>query len=341
METIKVKRIQYIDMFRGIGILLMIMGHVYFGDLFDKYIHGFHMPMFYFASGYFYKPVFDWMSYRKKIKRIVHSLLLPYMFFACISITILIIKYGISCKVFSLVVFNTSENGLPYFGALWFLTSLFFLEVIYITIQYVFNRNSIITTMVTVLSVIGFAIANLKINILPFGTSASLIGLPFFHLAYIIKNGQGHYMKYFRSLDSIPPFFCIALLLIASVLIQLNGAVNMRTGEYCMQVLFFFNAVIYILGLWNLCRFFTSKFENKAIDSICYIGCNSIVFLCLNQSYIAFVSKMTAFILDSAILSHLLTLVVVTLLLYLTAKIVLSTRLKTIFGQTSNIKKEQ
>lgn len=44
-------RLNYIDCFRAIGICLMIMGHVGFGGHFDKWIHAFHMPMFFFVSG--------------------------------------------------------------------------------------------------------------------------------------------------------------------------------------------------------------------------------------------------------------------------------------------------
>lgn len=47
-------RIEYIDIFRAFGIILMIMGHVKFGSIFNKWIHAFHMPMFFFISGWFY-----------------------------------------------------------------------------------------------------------------------------------------------------------------------------------------------------------------------------------------------------------------------------------------------
>lgn len=48
------KRIQYADLFKIIGILLMVMGHVNFGVFFDHMIHNFHMPMFFWISGYLY-----------------------------------------------------------------------------------------------------------------------------------------------------------------------------------------------------------------------------------------------------------------------------------------------
>ena len=47
-------RLDYVDLFRGIGILLMIMGHVGFGAHFDKFIYAFHVPMFFVISGFLY-----------------------------------------------------------------------------------------------------------------------------------------------------------------------------------------------------------------------------------------------------------------------------------------------
>ena len=65
------KRIEYVDIFRGIGIILMILGHIGYIGIFDKIIrhvgfnvsadivvHAFHMPMFFVVSGFFYsRPV--------------------------------------------------------------------------------------------------------------------------------------------------------------------------------------------------------------------------------------------------------------------------------------------
>ena len=49
-----ISRIEYIDVFKAFEIILMIMGHIGFGSIFDKIIHGSHMPMFFFVSGLLY-----------------------------------------------------------------------------------------------------------------------------------------------------------------------------------------------------------------------------------------------------------------------------------------------
>lgn len=48
----------YIDILKGIGIIMMIAGHTGLLDLLkiDTYVAGFYMPMFFSISGYFFNP---------------------------------------------------------------------------------------------------------------------------------------------------------------------------------------------------------------------------------------------------------------------------------------------
>lgn len=69
---------EVIDVLRGIGILLMVAGHMHFSALFNHYIFSFHMPLFFTVSGYCYRyPEHFAKSLRSKTKK----LLIPYAFF--------------------------------------------------------------------------------------------------------------------------------------------------------------------------------------------------------------------------------------------------------------------
>ena len=71
------KRIDSVDIFKAIGILLMIMGHIGFGGFFSKWIHAFHMPMFFIISGFFissYSPNF--------LNKKILGLIVPYFLLA-------------------------------------------------------------------------------------------------------------------------------------------------------------------------------------------------------------------------------------------------------------------
>ena len=133
----KTNRIEYIDIFRSFGILTMVMGHVGYGKIFDFFIHAFHMPMFFWISGFLFKHKSkSEVSFRTWVLRKAKTLLLPYVVFGaahyflycCINYDAIDIS-----PLVHLVSINT--NGLPICGALWFLTALFFTDVLFFIID--------------------------------------------------------------------------------------------------------------------------------------------------------------------------------------------------------------
>jgi fucose 4-O-acetylase-like acetyltransferase len=64
--TTATKRVAYIDIAKGIGIILVVMGHNDFAlisPFAHKLIYSFHMPMFFFMSGMFFKPEVPFWSF--------------------------------------------------------------------------------------------------------------------------------------------------------------------------------------------------------------------------------------------------------------------------------------
>src|SRR5215217_3297443 len=93
------KRVQYVDIAKGIGIILVVMGHNDFAlisPFAHKLIYSFHMPMFFFMSGMFFKPdvpflTFLWNRFNRILKPFFSILLLIYfasLSFSKISIVI-------------------------------------------------------------------------------------------------------------------------------------------------------------------------------------------------------------------------------------------------------------
>ena len=81
------KRDISIDFVKGIGMFLVIYGHIHTGDNFtNNWVYSFHMPLFFIISGMFIKE-------RKKdenllvfIKKEEKKLLYPYVIFSLISL---------------------------------------------------------------------------------------------------------------------------------------------------------------------------------------------------------------------------------------------------------------
>ena len=125
------KRIEYIDIAKGIGILLVVMGHNDFGlvsPFFYKFIYAFHMPLFFFVSGMFFKAEIPFLTL---VRRRFETLLKPY-------IAIILIIYVMTIS-FTKVNFDTATmrvlksiyaNG-HYIDwvQLWFLPHLFVLNI--------------------------------------------------------------------------------------------------------------------------------------------------------------------------------------------------------------------
>ena len=76
------KRLDYLDVAKGIGILLVILGHCQLGRIGRAHslIYSFHMPLFFFLSGFVYKDYEIKIFLKKKIR----GLLLPVIVFSCI-----------------------------------------------------------------------------------------------------------------------------------------------------------------------------------------------------------------------------------------------------------------
>ena len=136
------QRLPYVDVAKGFAIWLMILGHFNVGDLLHTYIYSFHIPLFFFISGMFFrnnKPFFQ------NLESAVRGLLLPYFFFSIINLSICWISPYLHPELYynmdSIDVYRAAISGifigsdrvtatsfLP-FGPLWFLVALFVVRV--------------------------------------------------------------------------------------------------------------------------------------------------------------------------------------------------------------------
>ena len=311
------QRLDYIDVFRSLGIIAMVMGHISFGGAFDHFIHAFHMPMFFFISGFFYRRrdcgIGEYVG--KKVK----SLLIPYISFGIAHYFVDIILHGFSIKpLIYLFTFNTVS--LPIAGALWFLTALFFTDVFYFLLDR-WNAKWLIIPLVLVGS---FADQPLPYP-LPWALSASFVGLGLYWLGEKSK-------KYEDKLDKLNMNWWHILVVgaITTVLIFVNGYINMREGRYAIVPLFWINALLSVyLGI-SISKMICKTEKIKWLTSI---GRNSIVYVCLNQIVIMVLKKVFSYIQMPTLVSHLLVLVFSLIALYWLAELFTRTKLKVFIGK--------
>ena len=325
----KQARIDYIDLFRAIGIFVMIMGHVTFGGLFDKWIHVFHMPMFFIISGYFYKE----QRFSSLIKKRAKSFLVPYVAFGIIHLIIYFIRIGsIDSHVLYLLLWeNTAENGIPIAGALWFLTAMFFSEVLFKVVQSINGSNVLKTIVSFLIAIVGMACAQYLPFRLPWAIDVGLVGVGFYQIGKLIKEKR-------QKVLGLKFIFSVIGILIFSALGLVNGYVNLRQGYYGIWPLFWINAVCMTISLWNFTRCINGWIEDKGLfqKSISWIrgmGRDSIIFLCLNQLAILFAGDLIGLVIPVGsgmilLAKKILILLIAMIELYFAQKIVMGTKLK-------------
>ena len=76
------KRITWVDMAKGYGMIAVLIGHLVQGGLLGNFVYSFHLPLFFFLSGYLFHPNVGFGTFLKKKAK---SILIPYF---CLGIFI-------------------------------------------------------------------------------------------------------------------------------------------------------------------------------------------------------------------------------------------------------------
>ncbi len=326
----KTDRVGFVDLFRGVGILLMIIGHVGFWGDFSYFSHAFHMPMFFFVTGYFWKQDKLTTFLTKKTR----SLLGPYfvwtLFHFCIWIFIRTDSdQSIGEALYHIFFINTTQ--IPLVG-IWFLTALFWASVIYYFVDLGIKNIKVKALVMACIGIAGNIMPGIYPSRLPWALDAAMVGSVFIFLGVYFRDYHPMKIDFLNiKLKYIIPLACII-----TFVIFLNSEVNMRTGSYGIIPLFWLNSIVSIIVLWNLCRFidgikkypFITIIENE----VRFIGKNSICYLCFNISILLLIQ----FVLECAningILSKLIEFIVILISIHWIS-ILLSGKMKFLIGR--------
>ena len=291
----RIDRITYIDIFKGIGILFMVMGHIGFSSIFDKWIHAFHMPMFFFISGYLSKNISQPNGGgREYILKKIKTLIVPYIsfgFFHFIFWYIVINKMQYHFGLLKNLLW-TNTYTLPIAGALWFLTALFFVDIFYLLIEKFITCNFLKFFIILLISTFGTIETKVFPFRFPYAIDSAFVGIGLFYIGRLVKNHKEE--KIIHSLLNMKVLSIIILTFVVGMLIFLNGYINMRSSKYAFIPLFWINAIFSSIIILNISKFMEKLFAHGIFKLIkkelTFVGSNSIVYVCLNQIVILLIS---------------------------------------------------
>lgn len=139
MNSTNMERVRYIDVAKGIGILLVIIGHTFPGSYVQRVCYSFHMPLFFFISGLCYNH--SKYDFKRLWKIRMRQLLVPLLLFS-------VILYALRYALLRTTYFHL---GLLFPDATWFLFVLFLAEMLG---YFVIDKTPLVAILLGMISVI-------------------------------------------------------------------------------------------------------------------------------------------------------------------------------------------
>lgn len=196
-------RIAWLDICKGLGILLVVLGHSGFPKEVQWWIWSFHMPLFFILSGIVFKAS-KFSSLLGIIKNRSKTLLLPYLVFSIFVLSGYII---IDQEESKFLMHYVPKYGWPAI-ALWFIPVLFLTEILYYTITSLVRSSIWKAIIILSLTLLGYLLSIYKITF-PYKVEVVFTAVFFLYL------GNTVYKKLINRIDdqkNILKIFLIAIL---------------------------------------------------------------------------------------------------------------------------------
>ena len=295
------ERINWIDVARGIGVLLVIYGHGLAATPLRYIIYSFHMPLFFFLSGLvFHKRKNE--KYLSVLKKDFKRILIPYFIFAVISFSLWLsnipfnrITEDLLAKQIIGIFYGSGNNGyLAINIVLWFLPCLFIVKQIFWFISKLPGKFIILSLIL--FSILGYSFYFFAPTLkFPFGFESALTGVVFFGLGYLWNFVPEKYNQLFKKYAIS---FLIGLILI-TVIISLSNfnlyghQVDLRLNRLNNYFLFYLAGVSGILAVISIS---IKVNKNKIME---YLGRNSLLLFVWHLVVFSYISDFVFLFLTS------------------------------------------
>lgn len=282
-------RIEWIDIAKGIGILLVILGHTIQYNIVSP-IYAFHMPLFFFLSGLLLKQKYLG-SFSDFSKKKTAQLLKPWLVISAISfiVCLAIPEWRANFSIYNFVRdFYTSNTNVIQNSSLWYLPCFFFASLIF----YCFTRLCDYTRFHKLIFIVFsftllFLPFILKYLPLPFGRIPFKIDTALVAVVFICISSyyREQIINFVENRTGI--LVCVALLFVCILSTIANDPVNINSLEFGkFRVLFY---PIAFVGIFTVI-FFSSLLSKKGpqiiVNILSYFGKNSLIIFGFQSLYI-------------------------------------------------------
>lgn len=299
MRTHRVQRLDYLDMVKGIGIILVVLGHsTYAGENLLTWIASFHMPLFFIVSGMLLQYTNEEEKSMKVIcKKKMKSIMLPYFSFTIIYLIMdgLLMALHIGSKTW-IAFFYEMVGSITLFGisTLWFLPALFFGEIVFLYIRK--KKSHILTIGIGIFFavVIGLTHSFFDTNYPLYNAIYYLI--PGYFIIFLYRSAAayifillGYYVKGFLKEENKVMIKEIALgvacLLAGMAIAFANGRVDLHSVVFKNNIYFYTSAFTGTMGIVLLCKNFIIVIKYKLLNPLLAAGRNSLIIMATHLEF--------------------------------------------------------
>ena len=288
-------RVDYIDVAKGIGIMLVVWAHILIVGPSHQLIYAFHMPLFFFISGLlFNKSKYDGIGtfIRKRAVR----LLIPYFIYSVATWTVwACFRYVRGDEVDSywmplLQTFIAQGSGafIVHNSALWFVPCLFAVEIIFYCLCCVGRVTALVSSFVIagIGCLLAYIYGDSYLMTLPWNLDAAIYALPFYAVAHMIREKVG-LVKVQEYIGGHKGMLLVLMLLLFGVMAYMAlgyGECSMGSSSYnCQMQVFFIRAFAGCLAFVILSGMICSLWQlDKIIQAFKWCGMNSLDIMCLH-----------------------------------------------------------
>jgi len=289
-------RIEFIDISKGAGIILVVVGHcLNTTDFPGRWIYSFHMPFFFFISGSLLSGNTTSAFIYKKFKQLI----VPFITLGLIVLTLklIVIDKEINPVIYlsNMLKYLVTGNQAPF----WFLPVLFCSSIAYFLISKIKNISTrfIILLGSVVLSYFFYS-PNAGI---PYSINSVFMAIFFVGLGYESKN----LLVKINNINKSLPLFALSILLFVisiSVAYFINPALNMSDNRVTPIIPVYLGAINGILLLTFTSLIIDKHFPNKISSILKFLGRNTLTIMCLHMFFISLSSEYIKYYIDSVMI---------------------------------------
>lgn len=290
-STTHQSRLTYIDLLKGFGIFLVVWGHTMVPR--SAYIYSFHMPFFFFLSGFIHKQ----KPLNQFILNKINTLYVPYVIFTVFSWLFYLIRMILKdntaliddhlSKLSSIFTGNADNGGN---NPLWFLTCLLVISVLFLFIQKFFTHRKGLPFVILISSFIGYRLSVYNISF-HFNIDIAFTGLTFYYLGFLAKERNCLLL-----IKKLKPSIILLLLSLIEALhivtahlnIELSGISHVNMAGNVLGNYFLF----YLSACCGIIFFMIVGFKVQSVNFLNYLGLNTLTVLAAHKPVLILINDL-------------------------------------------------